>query len=63
MRAIADAVRAGDGEAAWHAGERMVSYVVTELMRARLRMIARAPRRIAAGPAAASAATWPRRSD
>ena len=40
MRAVAGTVRAGDADAAWRAGERMVSYVVTELMRARLRMIA-----------------------
>lgn len=52
MRAIADAVRVGDGESAWQAGERMVSYLVTELMRARLRMIAElhaGPRRTARG--------------
>ena len=40
MRLVADAVRDGDADTAWHAGERMVSYVLTELMRARLRMIA-----------------------
>ena len=40
MRAISTHVRAGDANAAWHAGERMASYVVTELMRARLQMIA-----------------------
>jgi DNA-binding FadR family transcriptional regulator len=40
MRAVAAAVRAGDADAAWQAGERMVFYLVTELMRARLGMIA-----------------------
>ena len=46
MRAITTHVQAGDAEAAWHAGELMASYVVTELMRARLQMIAAAkPRR------------------
>ena len=40
MQAVSTAVRAGDANAAWHAGERMVSYLLTELMRARLQMIA-----------------------
>jgi DNA-binding FadR family transcriptional regulator len=40
MRAITTHVQAGDPTAAWYAGEEMVSYVVTELMRARLQMIA-----------------------
>jgi DNA-binding FadR family transcriptional regulator len=40
MQAVSTSVRAGDATAAWHAGERMVSYVLTELMRARLQMIA-----------------------
>jgi DNA-binding FadR family transcriptional regulator len=40
MRTVASALGAGDAAAAWQAGDRMVSYVVTELMRARIRMIA-----------------------
>jgi len=40
MRAVANSVRAGDAKLAWQAGERMVSYIVTELMRARLQRIA-----------------------
>jgi hypothetical protein len=40
MQAIASAVRGGDGAAAWDAGEQMVSYVLTELMRARLQILA-----------------------
>jgi DNA-binding FadR family transcriptional regulator len=40
MQAVSVSVRVGDANAAWHAGERMVSYVLTELMRARLQMIA-----------------------
>ena len=40
MRAVAGALRTGDAPAAWQASDRMVSYLVTELMRARLQMIA-----------------------
>jgi DNA-binding FadR family transcriptional regulator len=40
MKVIIDNVRAGDATAAWRAGEQMVGYVLTELMRARLQMIA-----------------------
>jgi DNA-binding FadR family transcriptional regulator len=40
MHAVSTSVSAGDADAAWHAGERMVSYLLTELMRARLQMIA-----------------------
>lgn len=40
MRGVASSVRAGDQTAAWYEGERMVSYLLTELMRARLEMIA-----------------------
>jgi DNA-binding FadR family transcriptional regulator len=40
MQAVSISVRAGDADAAWHAGERMVSYLLTELMRARLQIIA-----------------------
>jgi DNA-binding FadR family transcriptional regulator len=40
MRAITTQVRAGDANAAWHAGERMASYVGTELIRVRLQLIA-----------------------
>ncbi len=40
MRAVAKAVAAGDSTAAWESGEQMVTFLVTELMRARLRMIA-----------------------
>lgn len=40
MRAIAIAVGAGDELSAWHTGEQLVSYQVTELMRTRLQTIA-----------------------
>lgn len=40
MRVVSNSVRAGDAPAASYAGERMVSYIVTELMRARLQMLA-----------------------
>ena len=40
MRSISAHVGAGDAVAAWDAGEGMVSYVLTELMRSRLQMIA-----------------------
>lgn len=40
MLAIAAAVSAGNELSAWHAGEQLVSYQVTELMRTRLLMIA-----------------------
>jgi hypothetical protein len=40
MQAITAHVQAGEATAAWLAGEQMVSYVLTELMRSRLRMIA-----------------------
>jgi DNA-binding FadR family transcriptional regulator len=40
MQAVSISVSAGDANAAWHAGEHMVSYVLTELIRARLQMIA-----------------------
>ncbi len=40
MRAVAGAVAAGEAMAAWRAGERMVAYLLTELMRARLHRIA-----------------------
>ena len=40
MQAIATSVGAGNESAAWQAGEQLVSYQVTELMRTRLQMIA-----------------------
>lgn len=40
MREVAEEVAAGRSAAAWEAGERMVTFLVTEMMRARLRMIA-----------------------
>lgn len=40
MRAVAAAVQAADPARAWAAGEAMVSYVVTELLRTRLQLIA-----------------------
>ena len=40
MRAVAASVGAGDPGAAWRAAEQLVSYLVTELMRTRLLMIA-----------------------
>lgn len=40
MRSVAEHVRAADAEGAWRAGDLMVSGVVTELLRARLQMIA-----------------------
>jgi DNA-binding FadR family transcriptional regulator len=40
MQAVSNTVSAGDVNAAWRAGDRMVSYILTELMRARLQMIA-----------------------
>lgn len=40
MRAVAASVGVGDQLAAWRAGEQLVSYLVTELMRTRLQMIA-----------------------
>jgi DNA-binding FadR family transcriptional regulator len=60
MQAIVTSVRAGDADASWHAGERMVTYVVTELMRARLKMIAARysqPRHASRGDAGDLAAT------
>ena len=40
MRAVAASIGAGNQMAAWRAGEQLVSYLVTELMRRRLQMIA-----------------------
>ena len=40
MRTVAGAVRAGDPTRAWAAGQAMVSFVVTELLRTRLQLIA-----------------------
>lgn len=40
MRTVANAVRSGDPTRAWAAGQAMVTYVVTELLRTRLQLIA-----------------------